>query len=899
MATPEHVGRWKVARIISEIRLEYEGQGILSDWAKEEEGVVTAVRTIAEALEGRYDYRRVLGVGGSGVVLRLSDDQFPTIDNALKFPRPVAGKVDEVAALLRQEITYLAKLRHRNVVRINDYRFISNVECYGELPFYLMEAIEGASSQDYLRSNSQVESVMRVFSDAAEVVRYLHSTGEGFAHLDLKPSNFVIDSDGHAVMIDLGTCKRLSGAVPDLTMVACTRPFAHPDLIRHLDEDPTDINRAKGKVKRSEIRPVWDLWSLGLTLLSWLGFDPLTGERKHSQVIDGLDAASRKYLFLLAGRLVAGPYLPSWIADEVGLSTSFLQSVRVHNSSEVAELLRRARGASNPLKQVEELSLAQTNTIQAAPGIHVAVTERLRAVLDHRLFRRLNSISQLGLVSQVYPGAKHSRREHSLGTYANVQRMLRVLYDDQSCPLFRQLVTVSDISATLLAALLHDLGQFPLAHDLEEIEQRTFDHSELTEAMISGTWDKKKKGSRKIVFESLDPIFSDWQVPKERVLAILAARPANLEAKPKDKLLRALFNGPVDADKLDYLLRDGRNLDLPYPRGVDVERIFSTLTTVVVDRIESGARDVPVLAVHAKGKVAAEFLTLARYAMFSQAYWHHAVRAQKAMLFRAVEALLTSASSDAKWRELQAEFVEMVASLPEILYEGGGIGPGSLFAERGVEPSAFFLAGRGTDLAATDAAVLSWFFERMSDLNLPEGRLLDRIMRRQFFKRLWVVSREMSPGMWDRLIERWQRLTREQKHRVSHLFERAVAKRLHDHPIPDVTQLKGDSAADRIDRATGGRIPWLLIDMPGHRPGSEVPLYYVVEGQRRALRKDNRSVGEPQSSDIWERYAKNLLEAAGKLRVFCDPELVDSVEAAMDWRTGIGELQAAVDEVAG
>jgi HD superfamily phosphohydrolase len=163
-------------------------------------------------------------------------------------------------------------------------------------------------------------------------------------------------------------------------------------------------------------------------------------------------------------------------------------------------------------------------------------------------------------------------------------------------------------------------------------------------------------------------VFDIWKVPPDRVLSLLNAKPSNLDANPKDKLLRSIISGPIDADKLDYLFRDSRHLDLPYPRGVDVERLFGCLTTVVVSKHEGGARDVPVLGVQAKGKVTAEFLTMARYAMFSQAYWHHAVRAQKAMLFRAVEALLVAKPSDSRWRELQSDFIEMVTSLPESLY---------------------------------------------------------------------------------------------------------------------------------------------------------------------------------------------------------------------------------------
>ncbi len=72
---------------------------------------------------------------------------------------------------------------------------------------------------------------------------------------------------------------------------------------------------------------------------------------------------------------------------------------------------------------------------------------------------------------------------------------------------------------------------------------------------------------------------------------------------------------------MDYLLRDGERMRLPYPRGIDVDRILKSLTVVVIDKVPGGARDVPIVGVHAKGKVAAEFVSIARYATFSQGYW--------------------------------------------------------------------------------------------------------------------------------------------------------------------------------------------------------------------------------------------------------------------------------------
>ena len=95
------------------------------------------------------------------------------------------------------------------------------------------------------------------------------------------------------------------------------------------------------------------------------------------------------------------------------------------------------------------------------------------------------------------------------------------------------------------------------------------------------------------------------------------------------------------------------------------------------------------------------------------------------------------------------------------------------------------------------------------------------------------------------------------------------------------------------------RIPWLLRDIPGERPGSEMALNYVLEGQRRGLRKDDRSVGEFETSEIWNEYARRLVRTAGKVRVFCHPEFVDSVEATVRWRVGVPDLVAAIEAVSG
>ena len=369
----------------------------------------------------------------------------------------------------------------------------------------------------------------------------------------------------------------------------------------------------------------------------------------------------------------------------------------------------------------------------------------------------------------------------------------------------------------------------------------------------------------------------------------MAARPNSGTASPKDKLLRSIISGPIDADKLDYLFRDARHTDVPYPNGVDVDRLFRCLTTVVIDRVEGGARDVPAIGVHAKGKIAAEFLSLARYAMFSQVYWHHAVRVQKAMLFRGVEALLACYSTDAKLMEFLTQFIEMVSCLPERLYNPQPESRRLFAAENADAVTPSREGGRGTDLAATDAAVLLWLADRLVEEKRPEVVLIENILTRSWFKRLWVVSRDMQERRWDKVIRIWDQLDRSKRHRVSLEFERAIAKRVGDQAV-NITTMTADDAKGLVQEMTAAQRPWLLIDVPGDRPGSEIGLYYVLESQARRLRKDDRAVGDLQQSSVWQGYAHDLRQVAGKIRVFCDPRLVDSIDSCIELEVGIDEL---------
>jgi HD superfamily phosphohydrolase len=883
----------KYTDLLDSIGEVYRNERIGIYWQKEKAFVETALTAISKHLPlRRYTPVAVLGVGGTSIVLRLRDSLFPSVDNALKFPRPIEGQAAIFAEMIGKELEFLADLRHPGIVRMLYYRTIADVEPYGSLPFYLMEVVEGELSTNFFsNASATVPQFLSVLRKQAETIQYLHTFPKApYVHLDIKPQNIVITNSGLPVLLDLGTCKRLDGAQTK-TVLAVTNEIAHPDLILLLSNTEDD-QRAPTKILRSTIDPAWDLWAFGRTLLIWLGVNYKTGAVVQGAFVEKFPPYTRKYLFLLVARLLSSE-IPTWLVRKVGLDSSLISSMAITTATQLVAQIGKLLDTDNPLNSIPELAFSSTGSIQAAPGVHVANSARMAKTLEHRLFRRLNAITQLGIVSQIFPSAKHTRREHSLGTYGNVCRMVTALYHDSLSPLFKHLIEAQDIREIMLTALLHDLGQFPLAHDLEDIAPRIFDHEALTQSMLKGTWRTGKSGSRKIDFESLSAIFDAWETTPDRIISILSARAKSSSASLKDKLLRSIISGPIDADKLDYLFRDARYTDVPYPNGIDVDRLYRCLTTIILPNISGGTTNVPLIGVHAKGKVAAEFMTVARYAMFSQVYWHHAVRAQKAMLSRAVSALLAHTPA-AKIEAFRATFTDMVCALPESMYKHDG-GPEQLTLDTRLENTEVNNIGVGTDLSPTDAAVLTWLRDRLDAANLQEASLLQGILTRSLFKRLWVVSRaSVVHKDWDELCKLWDGLTPKQRDHAALAFERKIFDRLNGGIVVDVTTLAGRDAISVAGALTGSRTPWLLIDLPGSKSGSDVGLNYVTESQARRMRKDDRAMGDIQRSSAWEMYARDIRDVAGNVRVFCDERLIESVDASITQKIGFEELFAVV-----
>ncbi|HEU0027605.1 MAG TPA: HD domain-containing protein [Ktedonobacterales bacterium] len=240
-------------------------------------------------------------------------------------------------------------------------------------------------------------------------------------------------------------------------------------------------------------------------------------------------------------------------------------------------------------------------------------------------FTRLQGIKQLGFVYRVWPGATHTRFEHSLGVYYLMLRGLRALLASDPGGLAATGLTEEDAQTALAAALLHDIGHYPFSHAIEELGYPVTPHERVGRQIIE----------------------TDEVAAALQRHGLRAARVADMIDSPKDRplepgaaLLARLLSGPLDVDKLDYLPRDARACNVPYG-GVDVSRLLGALRVIPTP-------EGPRLGVSDKGISPLNSLLHARQEMFDNVYWHHTNRAMMVMLLRATqEAILAGAVTGA------------------------------------------------------------------------------------------------------------------------------------------------------------------------------------------------------------------------------------------------------------
>ncbi len=227
-----------------------------------------------------------------------------------------------------------------------------------------------------------------------------------------------------------------------------------------------------------------------------------------------------------------------------------------------------------------------------------------KKLLSDRSFQRLGRIKQLGPAFHVYPGAVHTRLNHSLGVFHVAGQIMRSLLSHNK----PELITIDGLKAFLCAALFHDLGHFPFAHSLKELPLT--DHETLSSEIILS------RPLAPAIKEALgiDPSF---------VAAIINEEMSD-NGNPEIGFYRQILSGVLDPDKLDYLNRDAFFCGVPY--GIqDADFIIHKLTSF---------HNAP--ALDRSGILAVENLLFSKYLMYKAVYWHKTVRIATGMIKKAL-----------------------------------------------------------------------------------------------------------------------------------------------------------------------------------------------------------------------------------------------------------------------
>jgi HD superfamily phosphohydrolase len=236
---------------------------------------------------------------------------------------------------------------------------------------------------------------------------------------------------------------------------------------------------------------------------------------------------------------------------------------------------------------------------------NIRVDDLTLELVDTDVFQRLRYVRQLGWTYLVYPGATHSRFEHALGTHHLSRRTLALLCEAEDA------TSISEQEQAIVrsAALLHDVGHYPFSHALEEIG--ALHHEDVARPLIT-------QGAIASLLAS-------------RLGADAPARVFDLIRGESKSALQGLISGSLDLDKIEYLKRDAFMCGVPYGE-IDVDRLTNSL--VLVDDPATGRS---AIGVREKALSALESLLFAKYQMYRNVYWHHAVRSATAMYKRLVE----------------------------------------------------------------------------------------------------------------------------------------------------------------------------------------------------------------------------------------------------------------------
>lgn len=835
-------------------------------------------------LEEKYELLEPVNMGGSGVIFKVKDLRaiYSDIYKALKIPRPLMDYFTTV----KNESDHLISIQHDNIIRIH---YLNDLSLEKEItddfhlksascPIFIMDYIEGPSDlneyvehvlsndiNSYDDEKDFVSWFVKCVVQIAEAINTLHKSR--IIHFDIKPANILIGPDKIPRLTDLGFAKKKTND-KEKVLIGYTSFYAHQFLYEkgHISSSE---NRMHCELPPKDFQYIWDIYSFGKSILELLSII-------HTYL---KDACSRyyelNYIHLMSCRMLdelnsskedilkkmAETPKKYWHEQWYGLKKEIMIDMGIYYKSldSICKDLSKIGINANIENKIPELLTTQRSRIQVNESYPAPFTYRVSRIAGHPCFKKLKHVKQIGLMNEIFPTANHTRYEHSLGVFSFACEYIRYLWYDENNPLFRQWVNFDDIEALLVAALLHDIGHYPLAHDIEEIiNEAKVNHAIAGLKIIDAC--KIKDDQNKNLKEIIEEF---WQCKFNQILSILKSTISdnnvhyddednlykNIASSYKDKFLSQILSSDIDVDKLDYLIRDSYVCDLFFGNAIDFPRLLRTLTVSIADTTIStpdgtgGKKHSDVtIGIYEKGESVAQSIGLIRYLLYHSLYWHHTYRSIKSM----IREILKRIPNKRKGRSLK--------------YIGAFIKHIDDYNMNQIEPISEYV-----------------FLRDLNKYLDSDGKeILKLLINRNFYKRIYTLHRTfMERHEEDTQFEKLRILS--EKNKLGH-FAKLLRKEIKDRFV-DLTDKESEKTGsptrseiiktkDKLDSEIS-----IIVDIPKLKMGSELSFSIIPELESLKRSIEERMKASEYMRERWAKVYKTLFQSIQKIRIFCHPDI--------------------------
>lgn len=555
-----------------------------------------------KALGDKYiftDEIKPIGEGGSGIVYAVNQvfgkDENIISKRAVKFFIFRDDLMENWGVVsinnFRTEIKNITQFSHQNILKVIDgdfYPIKINGEIY-DIPYTITEYVEGDNLEKLFEEDKRYECkkyirneeiVFNIFIDIIDAIQYLHD--KNFYHCDIAPKNIFLklgeNNDVFAILGDLGAGNTIDGSVRKIRVIGT---YAYmPEHIKLLK------NQEISSETFATLQPAWDIYGIIHTM---------------EEVVSQIEKNN-----ILAGNIWNLKMLIKKIA---GKNYSSIKELR--------EDVEHLKPSSGQIFNLDELSEASSKMRPCLiPCDTSMLSYRMKKLTKHDSMLRLMEVPQLLEGATTFPGANHTRYEHSLGTYELMRQAILALLRNKDYIIY---LSEKQVILALLGALLSSLTNFPYSYAIQELRVQNpelflgLERKKLFQQLIN----QKSDLSQKSLMECIHELFPQYDIKEEDISYVIFGK-GDTRKQELDNLY-LLLNSSIGVRIIDYIIRDAHHIGISC--RIETDNLFNNLA-IVDDEF----------CLKQGGISSAEQIITNRSWMFKRIYWSDPNRANAALL---------------------------------------------------------------------------------------------------------------------------------------------------------------------------------------------------------------------------------------------------------------------------